>query len=179
MAENYDDVTQYALDPEREEALLRQQNECTFVWATRDGHPIGVIMAYVYAKGKIWLTSARHRKRVLAIRRDPRSSVVITSRGTAMGDGKAVTYKGRTKVHDDNPAVKKWFYPMLARAMVAPSDAERAGDFSRDLVPERFVEFLDTPERVILEFTPEMKIPFDGDKMAQATAKAYAGFEAS
>ena len=36
--------------------------------------------------------------------------------------------------------------------------------------------FLDTPERVVLEFTPEMSIPFDGDKMAQGTASAYARF---
>jgi hypothetical protein len=38
------------------------------------------------------------------------------------------------------------------------------------------VRFLDTPERVVLEFTPEMSIPFDGDKMAQGTASAYAEF---
>jgi hypothetical protein len=43
-------------------------------------------------------------------------------------------------------------------------------------VPELFVKFLDTPERVVLEFTPEMSIPFDGDKMAMGTAAAYVRF---
>jgi hypothetical protein len=41
-----------------------------------------------------------------------------------------------------------------------------------------FIRFLDTPERVVLEFTPEMSILFDGDKMAAGTAAAYAQFAA-
>ena len=41
-----------------------------------------------------------------------------------------------------------------------------------------FIRFLDTPERVVLEFIPEMSIPFDGDKMAAGTAQAYAAFAA-
>jgi hypothetical protein len=98
--------------------------------------------------------------------------VVVSSVGTRMGGGKTVTYKGRTKIHDDNPEVKAWFYPALAQAMAAPVDAKRAGEFNRGLLPEKFVRALDTPERVILEFTPDMKILFDGDKMAKATANA-------
>ena len=96
--------------------------------------------------------------------------MVIPSVGTPMGRGKTVTYKGRTKSHDEDPELKAWFYPALAYAMVAPADAKRAGDFNRGMIPEQFVKSLDTPERVILEFTPEMKILFDGDKMAKATA---------
>lgn len=41
-----------------------------------------------------------------------------------------------------------------------------------------FIRFLDTPERIVLEFTSEMSIPFDGDKMAAGTAQAYAEFAA-
>ena len=44
------------------------------------------------------------------------------------------------------------------------------------LDPDLFVKFLDTPERIVREFTPEMSIPFDGDKMAKGTATAYAAF---
>lgn len=176
QAKDYDDVTQYTLDPEREEELLRTQHECTFIWANKAGHPIGVIMAYVYKDGKIWMTAARHRARVPAIRRDGRSSVVMTSVGTPMGGGKAITYKGTTVIHDDNPEVKAWYYPMLAQGMVADADNNDAGDFNRGIDPDMFVKFLDTPERVIMEFTPEMKILFDGDKMAAGTAEAYAQF---
>ncbi len=174
---NYDDVSQYRLDPERTEELLRTGGECTFIWANKAGHPIGVIMAYVYKDGKIWLTSAKQRVRVPAIRRDGRSSIVITSKGTAMGGGKTVTLKGHTIIHDDNPEVKAWYYPMLAKG-VAGREGDEGNEFSSGLIPDLFVKFLDTPDRVIMEFTPEMMIPFDGDKMAQGTAEAYAKFAA-
>ena len=60
--------------------------------------------------------------------------------------------------------------------MAASGDDGNA--FTRNLKPELFVRFLDTPERIVLEFTPEMSIPFDGDKMAAGTAAAYAQFAA-
>ena len=88
-----------------------------------------------------------------------------------MGGGKTVTYKGHTVIHDDDKT-KKWIYGMLAGGMAGAKDDGNA--FTKGLEPGLFVRFLDTPERVVLEFTPEMSIPFDGDKMAQGTAAAYA-----
>jgi len=123
--------------------------------------------------GKIWMTATRERVRIKAIARDGRSSVVITSKGTPMGGGKTVTYKGNSVIHDDTKT-KLWFYNLLAHGMAAARDEGNA--FTRNLKPDLFVKFLDTPERIVLEFTPEMSIPFDGDKMAQGTAAAYAQF---
>jgi hypothetical protein len=170
---NYDDVKQYRLDPEREQELVRTAGECVFCWANKSGHPLGVITAYVPVDGKIWMTATRERVRVKAIARDGRSSVVMTSKGTPMGGGKTVTYKGHTVIHDD-PETKLWMYRLLAAGMARRNDDGNA--FTRNLDPETFVRFLDTPERVVLEFTPEMSIPFDGDKMAKATAQAYLRF---
>jgi hypothetical protein len=170
---NYDDVKQYRLDPERERELVNTAGECVFCWANKAGHPIGVITAYVPVKGKIWMTATRERVRVKAIARDGRSSVVMSSKGTAMGGGKTVTYKGHTLVHDDKET-KLWMYNLLAQGMAASKDDGNA--FTSGLDPDLFVKFLDTPERVVLEFTPEMSIPFDGDKMAEGTATAYAEF---
>jgi hypothetical protein len=65
-----------------------------------------------------------------------------------------------------------WMYRILAAGMAGAKDEGNA--FTAGLDPEIFVRFLDTPERVVLEFTPEMSIPFDGDKMALGTAAAYA-----
>lgn len=172
---NYDDVKQYRLDPEREQELISSAGECVFIWANKAGHPIGVVTAYVPVDGKIWMTATRERVRIKAIARDGRSSCVFTSKGTAMGGGKTVTYKGHTVIHDDDKT-KQWFYNLLAMGMSMSRDDGNA--FTRDLNPELFVRFLDTPERVVLEFTPEMSIPFDGDKMAQGTAAAYAQFAA-
>lgn len=170
---NYDDVKQYRLDPEREKELVNTAGECVFCWANKAGHPIGVITAYVPVNGKIWMTATRERVRVKAIARDGRSSVVMSSKGTAMGGGKTVTYKGHTVVHDDKKT-KLWMYNLLAQGMAASKDDGNA--FTRGLDPDLFVRFLDTPERIVMEFTQEMSIPFDGDKMAEGTAAAYAEF---
>lgn len=170
---NYDDVKQYRLDPEREEELLKTAGECVFIWANKSGHPIGVITAYVPVDGKIWMTATRERVRIKAIARDGRSSCVMSSKGTPMGGGKTVTYKGHTVIREDEET-KQWFYRLLAQGMAARPDD--GNEFTRNLNPDLFVKFLDTPERVVLEFTPELSIPFDGDKMAKGTAAAYAEF---
>ena len=170
---NYDDVKQYKLDAEREKALVSSAGECVFIWANKAGHPIGVITAYVPVNGKIWMTATRERVRIKAIARDGRSSCVFTSKGTPLGGGKTVTYKGHTVIHDDTDT-KHWFYQLLAKGMsMRPDDGN---EFTNNLDPDLFVKFLDTPERVVLEFTPEMTIAFDGDKMAAGTAAAYAQF---
>lgn len=170
---NYDDVKQYKLDPEREQELVKIAGECVFCWANKAGHPIGVVTAYVPVKGKIWMTATRERVRIKAIKRDGRSSVVMSSKGTAMGGGKTVTYKGHTVIHDDTET-KLWMYNLLAMGMSVSQDD--GNEFTSGLNPELFVRFLDTPERIVLEFTPEMSISFDGDKMAKGTAAAYAEF---
>lgn len=172
---NYDDVKQYRLEPEREQELVKIAGECVFCWANKAGHPLGVITAYVPVDGKIWMTATKERVRIKAIARDGRSSVVISSKGTAMGGGKTVTYKGHSVIHDDQET-KMWMYRLLANGMARRSDD--SNEFTKNLNPDLFVKFLDTPERIVLEFTPEMSIPFDGDKMAKGTAAAYAEYAA-
>jgi hypothetical protein len=178
LSTNYDDVKQYRLDPEREQELLKSGGECTFIWANKAGHPLGVTTAYVALDGKIWMTATRERVRIKAIARDGRSAIVISSKGTPMGGGKTVTYKGHTVIHDDDKT-KKWFYNILASGMSQNADHDPDNNFTSGLDPAMFVRFLDTPERIVLEFTPEMSIPFDGDKMAAGTAQAYAEFAAA
>ena len=90
-----------------------------------------------------------------------------------MGGGKTVTYKGNTVIHEDQET-KQWFYQLLAKGMSMSEGDDN--EFTRNIRPELFVKFLDTPERVVLEFTPEMTIAFDGDKMAAGTAAAYEEF---
>ena len=69
-----------------------------------------------------------------------------------MGGGKTVTYKGHTVIHDD-PETKMWMYRILASGMGAHEDEGNA--FTEGLDPQMFIRFLDTPERVVLEFTPQ------------------------
>jgi general stress protein 26 len=159
---NYEDVTVYALDDPKERELIDQQNECTFAWVTKDGSPMAVIMSYLEKDGRFWMTASGQRKRIPAIKRDPRVVVVITSTGTKMGAGKAVTYKGTAIVHDDDET-KAWFYPALAERLMSRWGEERVKEFA---------QMLDSPRRVIIEIVPGLRVGYDGDKMREATNRS-------
>jgi len=156
--EDYEDVTSYTLDESTEADLLEAQNELTFIWSNREGWPVGVIMSYVFRDGNFWCTASSQRKRVAAVRRDPRVCVVVSNKGTRVQGSRSVTYKGRCTLRDD-AATKAWFYPALAQA-INPDDPDRA---------RRFAKFLDSPRRVIFEITPDQRIGYDGEKMRIAT----------
>lgn len=151
---SYEDVSMYSLGDEREAALHAAQTECTFMWSTSDGDPVGVIMNYLLHDGRFWLTCTRIRKRVAAVEARPRVAIAVSSRGTDIGVSQTVTYKGNAIVHDSD-AVKAWFYPALA-ARVRPESAERQ---------EAFVHHLDTPGRVVIEIVPTQRIGFDAENM--------------
>ena len=158
---NYEDVTVYGLDDERERQLLTIQNECTFMWTNREGWPVGVTMSYVWRDGRFWLTASGQRARIRALRRDDRAAVCVTSKGTDLGANLTVTYKGRVTLHED-AETKAWFYPALAEAL-HPDDEDWQRHFRR---------FLDSPRRVVLELAPVGRIGFDGHKMRAATRAA-------
>ena len=152
--DSYEDVSTFALGDVREEALHDAQTECTFMWTTATGDPVGVIMNYLRRDGRFWLTCTRRRKRVAAIEARPRVAIAVSSRGTDIGTSQSVTYKGDAVVHDSDE-VKAWFYPALA-ARVRPNSAEQQA---------AFVHHLDTPGRVVIEIVPTERIGFDAEEM--------------
>lgn len=160
LIKDYEDVSVYGLDTGDETELLAAQNECVFMWANKEGWPVGVIMSYVFHDGRFWVTGSRQRARFAAIERDPRVSICVTSTGTNMGPNKTVTYKCNAITHDDQ-GTKDWFYPALA-AVLQPGSEQRQS---------RFVSFLDSPRRVIVECVPVEggRIAYDGTKMGRAT----------
>ncbi len=158
---NYEDVRAYVLTPEREAEMIDSQTECTFMWTTAAGEPVGVVMNFVERDGRFWLTSAAQRKRVAAVRRDPRVAISITSKGSGIASGRSVTYKGTATIHDDAPT-KAWFYTALA-ARVRPGEPEKQAAFA---------SFLDSPQRIVLELVPTARIGFDSVAMWAATPEA-------
>ncbi len=153
MPGDYEDVSVYTLSEEREQVLFSKQTECTFMWTNSKGEAFGVIMSMLPKDGKFWLTCARARKRVPALKRFPRASICVNSTGTDMGTGKTITYKGECVIHEDR-AVKDWFYPEFSRHV--------RGDTPQAKV---FEQFLDSPDRVVIEFTPDYKLGFDSALM--------------
>lgn len=151
------ELTDYSLGHADEEHLLAEQKECTFIWTNRKGEPVGVVMTFLSSKNRLWLLVTEKRARVTAVRRDPRTCIVITSAGLLGGTGKTVTYKGTTRVHAyDNPELQ-WVYHEYVAKLNGENNIERIEFFKR---------LLAVPERVILEFILEKKITYDGDKMA-------------
>ena len=152
--DSYADVTSFSLDEGRERTLLNTQTECCFMWSTKEGDPVGVIMNFVAHEGRFWLTCTRRRKRVPAIEARPRVAIAISSRGTDIGVSQTVTYKGNAIVHNDE-AVKAWLYASLA-ARVRPANSDQQA---------AFVHHLDTPDRVVIEIVPDVRIGFDAENM--------------
>ena len=152
--DSYEDVSMFTLSGDREQALLDQQTECTFMWTTSTGDPVGVIMNFVYHEGAFWLTCTRRRKRVAAVEARPRVAVAISSRGTDIGISQAVTYKGTAEVLDA-PATLAWFYPLLAAKVRPGNESAQAA----------FVHHLDSPGRVLIRLAPDGRIGFDSEAM--------------
>lgn len=153
---NYDDVSIYPLGADKIERLLQLQSECAVLWSTADGWPVGVMHRFVWQDGRFWVTCAAQRKRVPALRKREKSAVIVSSEGTALGRDQTMTVKCRATVHDDNPAIKDWFYHALGMKLNDGDVAKSAG----------FESFLDTPTRVIIELEPVKWITYDGSKVA-------------
>lgn len=160
--QNYEDVTVYPLDDETLEKILLEQNECSFVWGTKDHWPIGVIMSYVWRDGSFWLTATSQRARIKAIRRDPRVTVIVSSLGLDIGASRSITVKGTVELHDD-AETKAWFYPQVAKAILRGAPQEMV---------DHFVAMLDSERRLVLEVKPEKWITYDAAKMMVASMQS-------
>jgi len=154
QAKNWENVKSYSLDADAEQALFDAQIECTFIWAGKEGWPMGVIVNYIYRDGRFWLTASEERPRVNQIRKDPRVSIAITSKGSVIKERQSLTYKCEAIVHKDRETLDR-ILPEFADAM-RPGEPEKAA---------AFLAMLDSPERVVFELIPQTRIGFDSAKM--------------
>ncbi len=163
---DYEDLTNMQLDQSQLDEQLAEVGECVFNWTTRDGYPVGVVVAFVYHEGKFFTTCAERRKRVPALRARPQSAIVINE------GGKTASYKGDSIVHAaGDPGfdeLKTWFYRRLSRLDIDPDDAYR----------QSFAKFLDSPHRVIIETEARLVVGFDTAKFRTFTAEAMAAAQA-
>jgi hypothetical protein len=136
--------------------LLRVQSECVFVHAAPGGWPAGVVMSFLYADERLWLTAVAGRAHAEALHTDPRVTIVVSSQGTTLPGRRMVAIRGTAVVHDDRET-KDWFLPRFA-AKVKAAD------------PVAFIRLLDSPKRLVFEVTPvkiaashdSRKMPGDG-----------------
>ena len=154
-------VSIYGYSDAQIDQLMTHAGECVLMWATKDSWPVGVIHAFVWRDGKVWITFAAHRHRAAAIRRNNKVSVAVSSASGTGPNGPrgAATCKGRAILHEDQ-ATKDWFYRALAKK-VSPNSKE--GE-------EAFFNLLDSPLRTILEVVPEKWITYDAEKAGRDMA---------
>lgn len=157
---DYEDLTAMRLDDDALKQLLEAGGECIFNWTTREGYPVGVVVAFLYRDGKFFTTCAERRKRVPALRARPQSAVVINS------EGKTASFKGDSIVHaPGDPGfdeLKGWFYATLSGSLSAPEDEYR----------QSFAKFLDSEHRVIIETEARLVVAFDTAKFRAFTNEA-------
>jgi hypothetical protein len=159
---DYEDFSKMALEPGQLDELIGDSGQCVFNWSTRDGFPVGVVMAYVYRHGRFWTNCARHRKRVTALRARPQSGIVVTT-GERMA-----SFKGQSVIHApedvDWDALKSWFYAALAGTESEPHNP----------ATRSFERFLDGSNQVIIETVPTLVVSFDFGRFVATTQAAIA-----
>ena len=153
--EDFEDVSVYAIEPERRETLLARGKECAVTWSTQDGWPVGVMHIYLFRKGRFWVTCTEQRKRVAALRARPRSSIICAFEGE-----QTITAKTMATVHEPGSDQESWFFADLAE-LVLPTVA---GPIQQGGV-DGFVSRLKSENRVIIEFEPVKWITFDGRRV--------------
>jgi hypothetical protein len=144
------------LGGEDQTELLATATECTFVFTGKAGWPRGVIMSFVHADGRFWLTAVGNRPHARALLDDPRVTIVVTNAGTGLSGRRMLAFRGIALVHRDEDT-KRYFFPRFTRKL-APASAEE------------FERLLDSPERVVIEVRPvsvavshdSRKLPGDG-----------------
>lgn len=160
-ASDHETVSIYPHSPEQIDQLMTRAPECVLMWGTKDHWPVGVVHAFVWHEGHVWLTFTAQRHRATAIRRDPRVSVTVSGRTSDDPECPkgAATLKGRATFHEDRET-KEWFYRALAKKG-NPNDAK---------AEQAFYDLLDSPLRVVLKIEPVKWITFDADKSARHRA---------
>ena len=134
------------------EKILTSQNECTFMWGTRDGSPSGTLLTYVWHEGSLWMSSHSDMPRIRAVRKNPKVAVTVSSAGTEHGVCRSITFRGTCRIHEMTSPVAEEF----AKAFIAhlKPRTEKGATYIR--------KALTGPGQVALEVVPEREIRWDG-----------------
>jgi hypothetical protein len=158
---NLENTKDFPLSEANLAQLLHAQRECTMTWSTQDGWPMAMVQLFLWRDGRIWTTTSSHKKRVHALRARPKSCIVVSGEGTAMGGDRSAAIKTTVTIHDDR-ATKDWFLAAIA-AKMNPTDTRAAA---------LMTQLLDSPRRVILEHEPIKFIGYDGIAMRDSLMAA-------
>ncbi len=146
------------LTDEVREQLLTQQSECTFIWQGKH-EAIGTVMSFVWAEGRVWLTTDDTSPRVTAVRKTGRACVVVSSAGTGLGASRCVSMRGTCSAMDD-ASTRNWFFPLLCQKLFPNSPRAQAV----------MLDMMNRPRQVVLCFVPECYSGYDGKALMEKMA---------
>jgi PPOX class probable F420-dependent enzyme len=137
-AANQSEANPFELTRDQINGLINDAHGCVVTWTRRDGHPAAAYVTHAILDGEIYITSRERRAKNVALRRDPRTAVVVEIPGRG-----GVTILGRAEFSED-PELRR-------RIMNAMADRANYQGAAR----ENFIRNLDSPGRVIIRIVPE------------------------
>jgi len=133
--------------------LFKAQNECSLSWVCQDGGPAVTVVSFIYEDGYIWMTAMTSQARVRAIRRNPKVAVVVSGKGSKVGDTRCVSMRGHCEVLDDAD-IRDWFFPLFSKKVL-----------NNRLGAKMMAKSMNNASNLVLKFKPEKIIPYDAQSM--------------
>ena len=107
------------------------------------------------------MTALEGSARVQAIGRNAATALVVSGRGTALGDARCISMRGECLIHRD-AQVRDWFFPLFSQRVLPDSAAGAAG----------MAAMMNNAANTVLEFVPAKVIPYDAHEAMAAANKA-------
>ena len=92
------------LTPDEQAAYLRANRKCALATLDKDGFPHVTAMNFVMRDGAYYMTSYGKAQKVVNIRRDPKTAIMIET-GSAYAELKGVMVRGLCQILEDEDAV--------------------------------------------------------------------------
>lgn len=128
------------LTQQRIDQLINAGREVFISHLTKDGFPMVTIHVYCLLDGQIWSTSVKGRVKERAFRRDPRTTLCLSSTGLHVPFGGGISIKAHAEVVEERSIVERVCIEHGKRYYSSPKGQEL---FSKTLL---------TPNRVALKF---------------------------
>ena len=94
-----------------------------------------------------------HQARVKAITRNDQVAVVVSGKGSKMGDTRCVSMRGRCEIIND-AEMKDWFFPRFSKKVL-----------NNRMGAKLMAKSMNNADNLVLKFMPEKVIPYDAQKM--------------
>ena len=152
--------TDYPMEREEFELLLRESAYCNMAHVNKRGYPVVTPMFYVIKNDNIMMSTIKnYRLKVGCLMENPKMSVAIHNDATNVRHQKAILVMGQAKIHDDDAMMREIHWMIIDKYFFElETDEQRQTAFAA----------VHTPLRCIIEVIPEKIMTWDLGKMLEA-----------